>query len=212
MGVNYDLADPQAVWHTQTMDPKEWKSRDICATGFIMLFVIPGLKMPAGMGFRVGQGTGINFLTFCAHYHTHSANMSHGDSRGETQETRLQLVTVAEASSAGSSIKTAGLLLVSKEEGLLLLTATGTSVTYDYRIPDPIVMHAVAVTLHSHAHGTGIQMWGTRQDGKRIDLMSASITRSTGDVIFSADQPTIGQGDRLSIRCHYNVTELTRIG
>lgn len=213
MGVKYDPADPNAVWLTG-MDFTKWITGDICADGYMVMYEFPGGKLPAGMGFRFGQGTGINFLSLCVHYHTHSADIFAGDGQGVTGESRLRVVTVAESPLARSGIKAAGVLSVYKKEGLLVPATSGTSLMYNYMIPDPIVMHTVGIAFHSHQHTSAVEIWATREDGQRTVLLSASFQSwiKYDGVTFDSDFPIIRQGDRLWIHCHYNLTEVTHIG
>ncbi|KAL6729395.1 hypothetical protein Aduo_000451 [Ancylostoma duodenale] len=149
----------------------------------------PELKLPEGVGFRVGGNSGINYLVMQVHYMQDRDELDHsGVTIQHTEEPQPKTAST--------------MLLVTG--GLLPPKATESFETACV-IEEDVVIHPFAFRTHAHRHGVDVSGWVVNEDEKGDDHWFLIGRRNPQlPQMFAPVQNTslvVRQGDMLAARC-----------
>ncbi|RWS30403.1 peptidylglycine alpha-hydroxylating monooxygenase-like protein [Leptotrombidium deliense] len=155
---------PQVVWNCGEMMHKAatFVKGPTCKgkTSIIYAWALdaPKLILPQGVGFKVGRGTGINFLVLQVHYGNHEHFMTNVDTSGIS----LSLLP-------GSSTE------VDKRAGVLLMGTAGSipplaeeHMETSCVIEEDIEFHPFAFRTHTHKLGVAVSGWRKNREGWKL--------------------------------------------
>lgn len=161
----------------------------------------PALKLPEGVGFKVGGhgGSNIHFLVLQVHYHTHNNHL-------QQQHDLQKLPSITDNSGLVLDVKlddgTSG---ITKQAGVLVLLSTGLVQPGKSRheiwceINDDIEIHPFRFRVHTHKLGTEVF-------GAKLGPNSNQFRRNVG-LGNGADDLIIGVGDPQKPQMFYPIRE-----
>nr|QPD99035.2 putative peptidyl-glycine alpha-hydroxylating monooxygenase [Tityus serrulatus] len=203
---------PRIVWNCGEMvgSKSEYVSAPICAQGSQVIYAwardAPPLNLPQGVGFKVGKGSGINYLVLQVHYADVTRFLN-----GGTDNSGIILTLLPGSDSS-----------VTKRAGVYLL-GTGGGIPAKQRehmetackIDKPIVLHPFAFRTHTHALGKVVSGYVIDRDSGKWKLIGKHDPLEPQMFYPVEDKRLIiQQGDVLAARCTmYNFrNRITLIG
>jgi peptidylglycine monooxygenase len=180
-----------------------------CARGSQIIYAwakdAPKLVLPAGVGFKVGGLTGVNYLVLQVHY----ANVEKFQN-GATDNSGIILSTLP-----------ADTTLVNKRAGVLLLGTAGSIPARSIEhmettclIEEPLVLHPFAFRTHTHKLGRAVSGWLVDQQGNwklvgRHDPQKPQMFYPVEDKSI-----VVREGDVMAARCtmNNNLTHTVHVG
>lgn len=184
------------VWNCGEMLAKDSgvENGPVCAEGSQIIYAwamdAPMLKLPEGVGFKVGGDTGVQYLVLQVHYKDVSQfipPINHKDNSGLT----LMATPVAQP----------------RRAGVYLLATDGTipshSTTYmesACSIEDDVKLHPFAFRVHTHKHGKVVSGFRVR-DGQWKEIGRKSPQEP--QMFYNVTDPamTVEKGDIVAARC-----------
>lgn len=144
----------------------------------------PEIKLPDGVGIKVGGDTGINSLVLEVHY----LNIDHSkDSSG-----------IVLATAAKPTPKTAGILLVGSAGEIPAHSAAYWEGACEY--DQPLTLHPFAFRVHTHYRGKVVSGYRVR-DGQWTEIGRESPDRTQVFYPTKGPEVTVKTGDILAVRC-----------
>ncbi|GBM72337.1 Peptidylglycine alpha-hydroxylating monooxygenase [Araneus ventricosus] len=191
--------DPRTVWDCGSTDgPKSdlFSSAPVCSSGMRILYSwskdAPALQLPAGVGFKIGKGTGVNYVVLKVYYADVSKMLSGGsDNSGIT-------ITVL-PSTTNKITKKAGLYLLST--GGVIRSGTGEHFECACTIDEPVHMHPFAFRPHSHALGKAVSAYKIDKDGNWVLIGKGTPRKPMKFYPVKNTSLVINDGDIVASRC-----------
>lgn len=178
---------------------------DICADNLFNVFVTPNGQLPLGLGFKVGPGTGLNYIVTCAHYHDHQHGIQpNGDVNGLKTTTSVTIMYQTIRGDAAVDIKPAAQLVISRyKSGVIPAHSYDTEIPVSFRMTEPVSITAVGVLLHTHTIARKAELHVHRfPDGDDEVILAANITSPSQYENQSDIQ--INQNDTIQLICAYD--------
>lgn len=206
---------PRAVWDCGEMAPStEGEAEEaifprspICKDGqsqivYSWAMDAPALKMPQGVGFKVGQGTKIDYLVLQVHY----AHVHRFVEKGEVDHSGITLRMLPQDNNE-----------INKLAGVLLMATDGringkTTEHFEAACPneEPIEIHPFAFRTHTHKLGQVVTGYRIDQDTLQWTMIGKGDPQKP-QMFYPVRRPlTIRQGDWVAARCTmYNFLDET---
>ena len=194
----WERDSPRLVWDCGEMSGQQsgYLRGPTCSAGSQVIYAwakdAPPLKLPEGVGFRVGKDTGINYLVLQVHY-------AHVDKfwGGETDNSGIILSILPSSSTK-----------VTKSAGVYLLGTNGMIRAREEehfevacRINEPVVIHPFAFRTHTHALGKVVSGFKIDKDGKWHQIGKHNPQEPQMFYPVEDKDLTIEYGDTVAARC-----------
>ncbi|XP_055924224.1 peptidylglycine alpha-hydroxylating monooxygenase-like [Argiope bruennichi] len=154
---------PRIVWDCGEMSGQKsgFPRGPTCSSGSQIIYAwakdAPPLHLPEGVAFKVGKGTGINYLVLQVHYAHVEKFLSGGTDNSGIILTMLPSKTNRVTKTAGVYLLgTNGVIRAGEEEHFESAC----------RIDEPVVIHPFAFRTHTHALGKVVSGYKVDKDGK----------------------------------------------
>jgi peptidylglycine monooxygenase len=184
------------VWNCGEMagTDESYESAPVCASGNTILYAwgrnAPQLRLPDGVGFKVADDTGVNYLVLQVHYAR----------------------PVTEPDYTGISINST--TEVQPKRAAVLLMVTGGKIeghseeNFDTacEINEPVELHPIKFRTHAHIHGKVVSGWKVQhhEDGEDSWELIGKHDPMKPQMFYNVENPkmTIQQGDIIAARCY----------
>lgn len=185
------------VWDCGEMhaaDSEQFDQAPVCQSGDNIVYAwamdAPELRLPTGVGFKVGGDTDIQWLVLQVHYKDVSSFLP---PKNETDQSGVVLSTTDQPQP-----KRAGVYLMGTDGEIPAHSTTYMETACSYN--EPVVMHPFAYRTHAHTHGRVNAGYRIR-DGKWLEIGRMSPQKP--QMFYNVTNPgmTVQQGDILAARC-----------
>ncbi|XP_022671226.1 peptidylglycine alpha-hydroxylating monooxygenase-like isoform X2 [Varroa jacobsoni] len=193
---------PRAIWDCGEMTGGQSKYRraPVCADGSQILYAwaldAPPLKLPKGVGFKVGGNSGVNFLILQVHYADVSSFVN-----GNRDHSGISLEMVD--GSSGVVKRRAGIYLLGT--GGMLPAKRETHLETACKIDEDVTMFPFAFRTHTHKLGLAVSGWKVARDpsSKRNQwTLIGKRNPQLPQMFYPLNEPLkIKKGDVLAARC-----------
>lgn len=203
---------PRIVWNCGEMAGSHsgYQSAPTCAEGSQIIYAwardAPPLELPKGVGFKVGKGSGINYLVLQVHYADVTKFIN-----GGTDNSGIVLTLLPGDDQS-----------VTKRAGVHLLGTNGAIPAHKIvhmetacKIEQPVTLHPFAFRTHTHALGKVVSGYVIKANNKRWKLIGKHDPLEPQMFYPVENQDlTIEKGDILAARCtmHNFRNRITFIG
>ncbi|GBN28555.1 Peptidylglycine alpha-hydroxylating monooxygenase [Araneus ventricosus] len=154
---------PRIVWDCGEMSGQKsgFPRGPTCSSGSQIIYAwakdAPPLHLPEGVAFKVGKGTGINYIVLQVHYAHVGKFLSGGTDNSGIILTLLPSTTKSVSKTAGVYLLgTNGVIRAGEEEHF----------ESSCRIDEPVEIHPFAFRTHTHALGKVVSGYKVDKDGK----------------------------------------------
>lgn len=207
---------PRAVWDCGEMAPSATPTDEIIfprsgickgASQIVYSWAMdaPALKLPDGVGFKVGRGTNINYLVLQVHYaHVHRFV------NGEVDHSGITLRMLPQDNNE-----------INKLAGVLLMATDGrirgqSDEHFEAACPneEPIEIHPFAYRTHTHKFGQLVSGYRIDRDTEQWELIGKGDPQKPQMFYPTKKALTVKQGDWVAARCtmHNYLDQTVRIG
>lgn len=195
----YGCTEPgnsDSVWDCGEMHSgsQKFDSAPVCASGNNIVYAwamdAPELRLPDGVGFKVGGDTDIQWLVLQVHYKDVSSFLPPNNEK----DTSGVVMTVTDQPQP----KRAGVYLMGTDGEIPPHSTTYMETACSYN--EPVVMHPFAYRTHAHTHGRVNAGYRIR-DGNWLEIGRMSPQKP--QMFYNVTNPgmTVEEGDVLAARC-----------